>query len=468
MVYTRFIVSKPLHIKKLSLQQKIQKSPYLLTLLKGSGVFVKSYETGEAIANTIWKNMGYTDREMKYDNWLQFVHPDDMEKVSNFHKRLVSGENDIWEGEYRIKARSGEYRMMRHRALVLERSEQRVPRIYIGWDVDITDLISQLEAAKKEAEKYRTLLQRSEDIRNATSILNTTLDPYEAAEQMIYQALRILSFDAATVRVLEDDEVILLAASGFQAGLDSNHIPNLILHSSIQIDPTPQVFTPATGPYRSVLGVPIFKKNKLIGCMEFYSKAENCFTKEQVGAAMLFAEQAGVAFTNALRHKISEQEAATDWLTGLPTRRSFYARFNRLILESKPEEPGALLLIDIDHFKQINDNYGHLFGDTVLIAVASACKEAFRTQDISCRYGGEEILILLPGADEKIAYTVAERIREHIQRINFDEHPEVTVTVSIGIFCTTMQNNLKTSIACADEALYRAKESGRNRCIQYN
>ncbi|WP_304222053.1 diguanylate cyclase [Gracilinema caldarium] len=461
-------MAKPLHIKKLSLKQKILKSPYLLTLLKGSGVFVKNYESGEAIPNTIWKNLGYSDRDMKHDSWLQVVHPEDLEKTKSFHERLVKGENDLWEGEYRIRARSGEYHTIRHRAIVLERSEQKTPRLYIGWDVDITDLVLQLETVKKQLDHYRQLLQRSEEIRNAATILSTTLDPYEAAEQMIYQASRILTFDAATVRVLEDDEVILLAASGFQSGVDPACIPNLLLQSFIKPDPTPKVFAPASGPYRHILGVPIIKRNKLIGCIEFYSKKENCFTKDQIGNALLFAEQAGVAFANALRHRISEQEAATDWLTGLPTRRSFHARINRFLLENRPDETFALLLIDIDHFKHINDNYGHLFGDTVLVAIAGACKEAFRTQDISCRYGGEEILVVLPGADEKIALAVAERIRDHIQHLHFDENPEVAVTVSIGIHCTTIQTDIREAISCADEALYRAKESGRNRCILYN
>jgi diguanylate cyclase (GGDEF)-like protein len=165
---------------------------------------------------------------------------------------------------------------------------------------------------------------------------------------------------------------------------------------------------------------------------------------------------------------VSEQEAATDWLTGLPTRRSFHARLNRILLEVKPDETLSVLMIDIDHFKHINDNYGHIFGDAVLVGVASACKEAFRTQDISCRYGGEEFLLLLHGADQKAATMVAERIRDHVQNLTFKEHPEVSVSVSIGIYTTTYQQDIQESIACADEALYRAKESGRNRCILYN
>jgi diguanylate cyclase (GGDEF)-like protein/PAS domain S-box-containing protein len=462
------MMSKPLHIKKLPLKQKILKSSHLLTLLKGTGVFVKDYETGEAIPNTIWKNLGYTDREMKYDTWLQFIHPEDLERATAFHHRLISGESDHWEGEYRIKSRSGEYRTLRHRALVLERSEKQIPRLYVGWDVDITDLIMELEAYKKQAEQYRRLLQRSEEIRNATTILSTTLDPHEAAEQMIYQASRLLNFDAATVRIYEDDEAILLAASGFSSQVDPKHIPIPLGNFASKGPITPQVFTPVTGPYRSVLLVPIMRKNAIVGSIEFYAKAQNFFNQEQIGTAILFSEEAGVAFTNALRYKISEQEAATDWLTGLPTRRAFHARLNRMLLETKPDEILSVLMVDIDHFKTINDNYGHLFGDSVLVGVATACKEAFRSQDISCRYGGEEILILLHGADEKIALTVAERLREHVQNLTFKEHPEVSVTVSIGIYTSTYQQDIQESIACADEALYRAKESGRNRCILYS
>jgi len=456
-----------IHFKNISLQQKIQKSPYLLTLLKGTGVFVKDYISGEVIPNTLWKNLGYTERDMKHDNWLQFIHPDDLEKAQQFHKCLISGERDLWEGEYRIQARSGEYLTLRHRALVLERSEDKTPRIYVGWDIDITDLVKELEATKKQLEEYKNLLQRSEDIRNATSILSTTLDPYEAAEHMIDQAKRILSFDAAAVRVLEDDTAILLAASGFSSEYEPAGLPNFFLHPTQTTTHIPQIINPTSGPYRTIMTVPILRKNKLVGALELYSKKVS-FSPKEVGDAMLFSEQAGVAFTNALRYKVSEQEAATDWLTGLPTRRSFYAKLNRILLEVKPDEILSVLIIDIDHFKYINDNYGHIFGDSVLVGVASACKEVFRTQDISCRYGGEEFLILLHGADQKTSKMVAERIREHVQNLTFSEHPEVSVSVSIGIYTTTFQQDIQESIACADEALYRAKESGRNRCILYN
>ena len=461
------MLTKSLHFKKLSLQQKIQKSPYLLNLLKGTGVFIKDYVTGEAVPNTLWKNLGYSDKDMRYDAWLQFIHPDDLEKAQDFHKRLMSGESDLWEGEYRIKARSGELHTLRHRALVLERSENNIPRVYVGWDIDITDLVKELEQTKRELETYKYLLQRSEVIRNAASILSTTLDPYEAAERMIEQARRILQFDAAAVRVLEADEAILLAASGFPSGYEPASLPNLLLNLMKDMPTTPQIFTPETGPYCSILAVPIFRKAKLVGCIELYTKKEP-FSPESIANAILFSEQAGVAFTNALRYKVSEQEAATDWLTGLPTRRSFHARLNRMLIETNPNVIRSVLIIDIDHFKKINDNYGHLFGDVVMVGVASACKEVFRSQDISCRYGGEEFLLLLHGADQKAALLVAERIREHVQSLSFKEHPEVSATVSIGIYTSTYEQDIQYSIACADEALYRAKESGRNRCILYS
>ncbi|AEJ20731.1 sensor domain-containing diguanylate cyclase [Gracilinema caldarium] len=457
-----------LPLKKLSLQQKIQKSPYLFTLLKGTGVFMKDYETGEVIPNTLWKNLGYSEKDMKQDNWLKFIHKEDLHKAQDFHRRLLHGESDLWEGQYRIQARSGEYYAIRHRALILERSAEKVPRIYIGWDVDITDMVKKLEEANKQISIYQHLLLRSEEIRHAVSILSTTLDPYEAAEQMMYQVKKLITFDAAVVRVLEENESIVLAASGFTSKSCPLQVPTLTLTSLQFTTPNPQLYTPATGPYRSVLVVPIYKKNNLIGCLELFAKNANHFSNEDIGNAMLFSEQAGIAFTNALRYKVREQEAATDWLTGLPTRRSFHARLNRMLLESRPDEIYSILMIDIDNFKYINDNYGHLFGDTVLIAIASACKETFRANDISCRYGGEEILILLHGADQKAATIVAERIREHVQQLSFTEYPKVSVTVSVGIYTTTYQEDIRDAIACADEALYRAKESGRNRCILYN
>ena len=129
----------------------------------------------------------------------------------------------------------------------------------------------------------------------------------------------------------------------------------------------------------------------------------------------------------------------------------------------------SLLMIDVDHFKRINDRFGHLCGDRVLAAVAARMKRIVRVEDVITRYGGEEFAVVLTNTRRDQAYRVAEKIRIAIEEMRFPEFEEAGVTVSIGVLDQTTCNPLTIDrlIACADDALYRAKEAGRNQCVLY-
>jgi diguanylate cyclase (GGDEF)-like protein len=125
----------------------------------------------------------------------------------------------------------------------------------------------------------------------------------------------------------------------------------------------------------------------------------------------------------------------------------------------------GILLLDIDNFKKINDNYGHSFGDTVLCNVAQSITANTRTYDDAIRYGGEEFLVILYRTNKEDSLIIAERIRKKIEQITFDEHPEVKITVSIGLtfFDTKKGDSLDEQIEKADRTLYQAKRKGKNR-----
>lgn len=159
-------------------------------------------------------------------------------------------------------------------------------------------------------------------------------------------------------------------------------------------------------------------------------------------------------------------EASTDSLTGAPNRRQFMTDAQRLVSAAERyDRPLTLLLLDVDHFKRINDTHGHAFGDRALVSVAQAIRSQLRDSDIFGRLGGEEFAACLPETGSEEAATVTERLRQAIAAIALkaDRDPRA-ITVSIGL--ATWRSgpcDLETLLRIADDALYRAKQNGRNR-----
>jgi diguanylate cyclase (GGDEF)-like protein len=156
-----------------------------------------------------------------------------------------------------------------------------------------------------------------------------------------------------------------------------------------------------------------------------------------------------------------EQRSITDSLTGLRNRGYLEERLMEEISQARRYRSSmCLLMIDVDHFKLYNDNFGHPAGDHVLKLIAHAFRETLRTADVAARYGGEEFAILLPHTSGEEASVIAERIRQRVERTEF---PHRGVTISIGVAGYSKEfEEPKDWITAADMALYEAKEQGRN------
>lgn len=181
------------------------------------------------------------------------------------------------------------------------------------------------------------------------------------------------------------------------------------------------------------------------------------------------------AFKDITAQKQYEQDlfekAVKDPLTGCYNRRQFneliaremnrYVRYNTVF---------SLIMMDIDHFKRVNDTYGHDIGDLVLKNMAACCASSIRSSDILCRFGGEEFMIILPETTIENAYVAAEKIRKKIEtlQIPLEDGRIIRFTLSLGISDSTQASDVETLIKYADTALYTAKETGRNQTIMYN
>ncbi|CUA83287.1 MULTISPECIES: sensor domain-containing diguanylate cyclase [Gulbenkiania] len=168
---------------------------------------------------------------------------------------------------------------------------------------------------------------------------------------------------------------------------------------------------------------------------------------------------AGVQAMHSQLHRF-RRESNTDPLTGLGNRREFDAMIAHW--KANPQRV-AVVVLDVDHFKNVNDTYGHETGDQVLVELARLMRETARDSDILCRMGGEEFVLILPHADAGGAFALAERLRLKVEAARRPDLP--AVTISVGVACCQTGEDAPLLLGLADAALYQAKEQGRNRVV---
>lgn len=231
---------------------------------------------------------------------------------------------------------------------------------------------------------------------------------------------------------------------------------------------------------RSILVIPIIFRDEVIGTLFLRtSRSNHTFTEREIRLCTAIASSSANSLFNAFLHEKVENEksqfeklAITDYLTGLYNIRYFYNRFTEEFSRTQRYKFHlSCLMIDIDHFKDINDKYGHRTGDIVLSKFAGLLKKHTRKSDVLARYGGEEFIMLLPQTPAKAAVAKAEAIRVLIGKHRFSKiEGKSRLTVSIGV-SSYPAHNIKDKddlITFADNALYRAKAMSRDKVVLYN
>jgi diguanylate cyclase (GGDEF)-like protein len=212
------------------------------------------------------------------------------------------------------------------------------------------------------------------------------------------------------------------------------------------------------------LVLPLTASGERFGTLELVG---DTFTKDQRMNAASLAAHAVVALENARLHGMVEKQALVDGLTGLANRR---AASDALHAEAARAErlqtPLSVVLADLDGFKDVNDEYGHAVGDEVLRAFADVLRQTVRESDVAGRWGGEEFLLLLPGADEEGAVQLADRIRVALADRSIPGAPGLSVTASFGVAEYAGESNSDDLVVAADSALYRAKRAGKDRVVR--
>ena len=223
----------------------------------------------------------------------------------------------------------------------------------------------------------------------------------------------------------------------------------------------------------SALAVPLFVSNRVTGSVQIFSSRKEAFQREDAQLLWILSLVAENLLTREASNEGLLRFVFTDYLTGLKTRGYFE---QQLDLEFKRAERRkqkfALLMIDIDHFKHLNDTFGHHVGDQVLRDVTSILMKDMREVDTVARYGGEEFVIILPETTETGAMYVAQRLRRAVEQAKFfagspDQVQHLTISIGVAVYDTDAQFK-RDLIEFSDAALYAAKRAGRNRVVAYS
>jgi diguanylate cyclase (GGDEF)-like protein len=218
----------------------------------------------------------------------------------------------------------------------------------------------------------------------------------------------------------------------------------------------------------SLLVLPLLVKDEVVGTFTVAARRPVAFPTDRREMLGVIANQVAISLQNAHMYQVLEEQATTDGLTGLVNHRTFQERFSAMLGRADRHKfPVSLILTDIDHFKKVNDSYGHPVGDEVLRRVAAILNASARKIDIVARYGGEEFAIVLESTDRAGARQLAERIRVDVSQQLFpSSQGTFQATLSLGVASYPDDAQAKdTIIARADQSLYAAKHAGRNQTV---
>lgn len=223
---------------------------------------------------------------------------------------------------------------------------------------------------------------------------------------------------------------------------------------------------------RSFLVLPVLAGHELVGVVSLTDRADDGpYRKEDVAVLRALLAPVSLALGRERQRREAAalaQAAATDPGSGLFNRRYFQGRLEEELQRAKRVVgPLALLMLDLDHFKAVNDRYGHVAGDLVIAALAEIMRRSVRVFDVCARYGGEEFAVLLPNITREHAASTAERIRRRVEayRLSDPHLRDLRLTISVGLAMASESTTAHDLVERADQALYAAKRAGRNRVV---
>jgi len=320
----------------------------------------------------------------------------------------------------------------------------------------------------------------AEALRDTAAALNSTLSLDEVLERILIHVGKVVPYHAANLMLVENG---MARVDRFYGYRELGHEEE-ILFSQVRIE---DIFhlqqmantgMPVAYPdtsrvegwelawVRSYVGAPIMVKGKLVGFIKLIGLEPDFYNPDLINRLQAFADQSAVAIENANLYAEVQRLATLDELTNILNRRRLFELGNLELERSRRYQLDfSAILLDIDHFKKINDTYGHTTGDKVLRGLAELISHNIREVDLFGRYGGEEFVVRLPQSNAMCAKEAAERLRELAAKLQFyTDKGMLQLTISLGIAELSSDiYSLAALIDRADQAMYMAKQAGRNR-----
>ncbi len=361
-------------------------------------------------------------------------------------------------------------------AALLERAAQHIARV-----IEHERVFTAVERSKYEQEQFY----------RASELLNEALTLEQVYEKTFAALAAFAQYDLAVITDASSDgrthRVIAVHTRGGEGwaevaerlrGLEFSDPTSMVAMAvknrhfmpagGEMLDPDTVVFNARTRlrSAKSLLVLPLTRGDQVLGAVTLAAARPQQYPAQTREMLRVISHHVGVSLQNARMYQSMEERATTDGLTGLTNHRAFQERLAQLhALAERTQQKYAIILTDIDHFKSINDTYGHPIGDQVLKRVAAVFAGRARKVDIVARYGGEEFVLVLPDTDGEGAVHFANRLREEVAELAMtSEHGTFKITISMGVaeFPSDGRERLAL-IERADQALYYCKEHGRNR-----
>jgi len=462
----------------LAMMNAIRESPWALELISQSGVSMLETSgawgfLGKELRRVCPEEPGSSTLAARFP--FSCLHPDDLVRVKESLEKLISGILPSYNDQLRFILPDGATLWLALSFYLLKGDDAGEQNFFIIQENNVSDLVAARDEIKER-------LLEIESLKSLLTAINKSLDFNDTISTIIDHLHHMIPFDKASVQLLDGGCLRIIGGYGYSEEqlkdlcftLGPLTTPSARAVASrrpivcndverdfkgfVKVDPEIEI--------RSWLGIPLVFEGKAIGLFALDSVKKDFYTHQHVRLASSVAEHLALAIINARKHTLIKAEARTDKLTGLANRYGLETIGQELFSKATSEDkPLGLLMLDIDHFKVVNDSFGHSYGDQVLRRIATEIQRNLRSDDYPVRYGGEEFLILLPDTSTREALVVAERLRESIALLTMGDKRKFP-TVSIGIFSgvPSYTELLHEFVRRADLALYASKEAGRNRC----